>query len=112
MVAIHFFPQGISLEAKNSPIQAPSGSIIYVLDMSPWALAITGTPTILKVVDVDDPSVDLSATIMSGVCTEDSNEINCPALSSLTNKKVYRVHVNFADAINTYECNFVVRCRY
>ena len=51
-VNITFNKRGISLEAKQRVIHSPSEKITYVLDMTPWGIEITGTPTILKVVDI------------------------------------------------------------
>ena len=112
MVLVDFNQRGISLEAKKRVLQRPSEKIIYTLLMSKWALVVTGTPTILKVVDIIDSSVNLESTLFpSGAATEDNNEIVLPIMQDLTVGKTYRVHVNFTDGTNTFEDTFLVECK-
>lgn len=112
MVTVSFNQRGISLEGKQKLRQAPSEKVEYTLLLTPWSLGIEGTPTILKVVDIIDPSVDLVSTIFpSGSVTEVNNEITLPLMQALVLGKKYKVHVNFTDGTSTFEAAFIVECR-
>lgn len=102
------------ISSKTVKHQTPSESFKYVLKVSGWVSSISGTPTILKVVDLTDEDTDVSGTVVgAGSATVSGTDITLPAISSLTIKHRYRVHVNFVDAgSNTWEANFIIECRY
>ena len=114
MVTVNFLPRTVSLTSKAKQFQTPSEEVVYSLDMTPWGLTITGTPTILKAVDIEAPATDVSATIFPGAdsVSESANVITLKKMSALTLGKTYRIHVNFTDGTSTYEANFLVECRY
>mgnify|MGYP001610882643 CR=1 FL=1 len=103
-----------TLSAKAIQYQAPSEKIAYVLNVSGWVTSISGTPTLLKVVDVEVPATDTSATtvITADTVTVSGTNITLKRIQSLTEGKMYRVHVNFSDGTNTFEANFLIKCRY
>ena len=101
------------LTSKTKKFQAPSESLPYTLKMSTWVSSISGTPTVLKVTDVEDVDTDLSASVIGTQAVSVSGtDITLPHLKSLTLVKSYRVHVNFSTGSDTYEPNFIVECRY
>lgn len=113
MVEVNFNSRLISIVSKGIFKQAPSDKIEYVLLMSVWVSSISGNPTILKVVNIKDPTTDLVSTIFpSGSISTDDTDITLPLMQALTLDIIYRVHVNFSDGTATYEAVFLVDCRY
>ena len=111
MVTVFFNSRGKSLEAKQKLKQRAGETITYILDMSPWAVVITGTPTILKAVDITIPLTDVQSTVFpSGAVSEDGNEITLKPMTALTVGIRYRVHINFTDGTDTFEATFLVEC--
>ena len=102
------------LSGKGKQYKAPSEKIAYVLNVSSWVSSISGTPTILKVVDVEAPATDTSSTtvVTADTVTVSGTNITLKKIQSLTLGKTYRVHVNFSDGTNTFEANFLIECRY
>ena len=92
--------------------QAPSERIQYILALSEWVSSID-TPTVLKVVDIEDPGTDLSSTVVhSGGASASGTNITLPLIKSLTLGKTYRVHVNFDDGTSDFEALLLIKCRY
>jgi hypothetical protein len=112
MVTVHFLPRTISIIAKGKYIQGPSETIIYTLSAGDWTYTISGTPTILKAVNILDPTTDLKSTVFpSGSVTASGTNIILPGMQSLTLGLTYKVYVNFTDGSNTFEMIFIVQCK-
>jgi|TARA_Y100000310_G_scaffold345771_1_gene469641 hypothetical protein len=112
MVTVNFLDRGINLAGKQIQRQAPSEKIEYTLALAPWVSTISGTPTVLKAVDIEDPDTDVSATIVtSGSLTVATTNITLQLIKSLTLGKTYRIHVNFTDGTSTFEAIFLIECK-
>jgi len=115
-VTVNFTGRSVGLSSKQKIKQAPSEVVVYVLDVGKFSTSINGTPTVLKVVDIEIIDTDISSTVIgTQVVAASGTQITLPALQSLTEGKTYRVHVNHVDGGNTdetYETNFQVECRY
>jgi len=115
-VTVNFHGRSVGLTSKQVINQAPSEVVVYILNIGNFSTSISGTPTILKAVDVEAVATDISGTIVgTQVISVSGTQITLPVIKSLTEGKVYRVHVNYVDGGNTaetYEPNFYIRCSY
>ncbi|MAF24332.1 hypothetical protein CL634_01915 [bacterium] len=117
MVTVNFLDRGINLAGKQIQRQAPSEQIEYTVAMAPWVTTVHASapvaPSILKVVDIEDPDTDVSGTVVAaGSLTIATASITLPLIKSLTLGKTYRVHVNFGDGTSKYEAIFLIACKH
>lgn len=114
-VTVNFFGRSVGVSAKQAQTQAPSEKVVYILNIENYATSINGTPTVLKVVDVEAVDTNVSSSVIGTQAVSASGTaITLPTLQSLTLGKSYRVHVNFVNGGNTqetFEPNFIVHCR-
>lgn len=115
-VTVTFLGRTVGLSSKQIIRQTPSEKVVYVLDIGKFSTTIDGTPTVLKVVDIEIVDTDVSSSVIgTQVVSVSGTLITLPTLQSLTLGKTYRVHVNHVDGgntVETYETNFTVHCRY
>ena len=101
------------LEGKTVKQMSPEEIKAFALVMSPWVTSISGTPTIDKVVDMDDQATDVSSTVVAaGAASVSTTTITLPKIQLLTEGKTYRVHVLFSDGTNTWNPVFKIKCSY
>jgi len=115
-VTLTFLGRGIGLTSKQVNFQSPGETVNYKLDVSKFVSSINGTPSISKSVDIEDPDVDLKSThFPAGSVSVSTTTITLKDMTALTLGKTYRVHVTFVDGTDTsetYEVNFLVKCKY
>jgi len=115
-VTVNFTGRSVGVHAKQFFSQTPDEKVQYVLNIGNFSTSISGTPVILKVVDIEAIDTDVSGSVIGTQAVSTSGTaITLPTLQSLTIGKSYRVHVTHVDGgntIETYETNFTVRCKY
>ena len=114
-VTVNFLGRSIRLGSKQSFNQTPDEKVQYVLNVGNFSTTVSGTPIVLKVVDVEAIDTDIKSTVVgTQAVTVSGTLITLPTLESLTIGKSYRVHVthvNGGNTVETYENHFIVRCR-
>ena len=114
-VTVNFLGRSIGLGSKQSFNQTPDEKVQYVLNVGNFSTTISGTPIVLKVVDVEAIDTNVKSTVVgTQAVTVSGTLITLPTLESLTIGKSYRVHVthvNGGNTVETYENHFIVRCR-
>ena len=114
-VTVNFLGRSIGLGSKQSFNQTPDEKVQYVLNVGNFSTTVSGTPIVLKVVDVEAIDTDVKSTVVgTQAVTVSGTLITLPTLEPLTIGKSYRVHVthvNGGNTVETYENHFIVRCR-